>query len=208
MSAPPDSAGSSEPFHDPHVALGKIYTKGGDKGETSLVGGQRVPKDAPRIEAYGTVDELNAVVGMVRAEVVAVGGMAELERQLLRVQHQLFNLGSALSTLKEDLHPKQPRISDQHVQELEDAMDEANTGLPGLTSFILPGADRLDGLWHLARTICRRAERQTVKLLHEAAVDPVDVRYLNRLSDACFVWGRWCLHRRGIAPTLWDPNEG
>lgn len=197
----------TDPFHEPKVGIHRVYTRGGDRGETSLVGGQRVSKDDDRIEAYGTVDELNAVVGLVRVELADAAVLPELDRTLLRVQHALFNLGGALATHLDDRRPDAPAVRDEDVARLEEAMDEANRSLPALTSFVLPGGSRLNALLHLARTVCRRAERAAVRLLRAGGCHGVDVRYLNRLSDAFFVWSRQAAHALGHDEVLWRPNE-
>src|SRR5262249_54024697 len=159
-----------------------------DKGETSLVGGQRLPKDARRIEAYGAVDELNAFVGAacLTAESAASSaeGVIQLALMLKRVQHELFNLGSILATLPADVHPKQPRITEAEIRLLESEIDAMNADLPELRSFVLPGGSRLNVELHICRTVCRRAERICVALAREEEVPPEAVRYLNRLSDA------------------------
>ena len=200
---------SSEPFHDPHVRLSRIYTKTGDEGQTRLVGGQLVDKDHPRIEGYGTVDELNAFVGMARVSATEAGGevAADLAPILLRVQHELFNLGSLLATKPEDLHPRQPRITEPDVVRLEQEIDRFNATLGALHSFVLPGGSRLNTELHACRTICRRAERALVALSRDEGVPPEAMRYLNRLSDALFVWSRWVCHATGVAEVLWQPNE-
>jgi len=194
-------------FNEPRLALNRIYTKRGDLGETSLVGGQRVAKDALRIEAYGTVDELNAFVGaacLTAEESPATREMAEI---LKRVQHELFNLGSILATRPEDVHPKQPRITDAEIQLLESEIDRMNADLPELRSFVLPGGCRLNVDLHVCRTVCRRAERVCVALAGKEGVPPEVVRYLNRLSDAFFVWSRWVSKRLGASEVLWEPNR-
>ncbi|MEM9696787.1 MAG: cob(I)yrinic acid a,c-diamide adenosyltransferase, partial [Myxococcota bacterium] len=145
---------SNDPgYNDPRVAINRVYTKRGDRGETSLVGGQRVQKDAVRIEAYGTVDELNACVGAARTTALEVG-LDSLGTTLLRVQHELFNLGSILATLPEDQHPKQPRVAEADVSALERDMDDRNAELTALRSFVLPGGHRINTDLHLARTVC------------------------------------------------------
>lgn len=197
----------SDPFHEPKVGIHRVYTRGGDKGETSLVGGQRVAKDDHRIEAYGTVDELNAVLGLCRAELDGVGALADLDATLLRVQHALFNLGSALATHVDDRRSDAPAVRDEDVAKLEQVMDQANEALPALTSFVLPGGSRLNATLHLARTVCRRAERCAVTLHRDGGCTDLDVRYLNRLSDALFVWSRQAAHALGDAEVLWQPNE-
>lgn len=202
----------SEPFDKPRLAINRVYTRRGDRGETSLVGGQRVPKDSLRIEAYGTVDELNAFVGAARmsAEEAIKGGsdgLQPLTGTLLRVQHELFNLGSILATLPEDVHPKQARITDAEIARLESEMDQMNEPLPPLRSFVLPGGSHLNADLHICRTICRRAERIAVALASEDSIPEEAVRYLNRLSDALFVWSRWASHAAGAQETLWEPNR-
>jgi cob(I)alamin adenosyltransferase len=198
---------SEKPFHEPHVALNRIYTKRGDAGETSLVGGQRIPKDAPRIEVYGTVDELNAVVGLATVSCGDDARLAPLAAILRRVQHELFNLGSILATLPEDVHPHQPRVTPAEVEQLECEIDAMNANLPPLRSFVLPGGTRLNAELHVARTVCRRAERLLVALTREQSVPPDTIQYLNRLSDALFVWSRWVNHALGVPEVLWAPNE-
>ena len=200
-----------ETFDAPRIALNRIYTRGGDKGETALAGGQRVPKDSLRIEAYGTVDELNAFIGLASVtcveETANAGLLGKLGHILRRVQHELFNLGSQLSTLPKDLHPKQARITSAEIEQLEREIDEMNADLPALRSFVLPGGTRLNAELHAARTICRRAERLTVALARIEETPPEAVRYLNRLSDALFVWSRWSSAQAGAAETLWQPNQ-
>ena len=201
----------SEPFNEPRLAINRVYTRRGDHGQTGLVGGQRVPKDSPRIEAYGTVDELNAFLGAARATVKALASREpRLEMPagvMLRVQHELFNLGSILATLPEDVHPRQPRVTEAEVTQLEHGMDSMNEDLAPLRSFVLPGGSRIDAELHIARTVCRRAERACVALGRVESVPPETVKYLNRLSDALFVWARWAAHITGAAETLWEPNQ-
>lgn len=196
-------------FNEPRLALNRIYTRGGDAGETSLVGGQRLPKDDLRIQAYGTIDELNAFMGLARisCEEAQTTRLGELASVLRRIQHELFNLGSILATRPEDVHPKQPRITDAEVRQLEREIDAMNAGLSPLRSFVLPGGTRLSAELHVARTVCRRAERLLVTLARNEAVPSEAIRYLNRLSDALFVWSRWVNHVLGVPETVWEPNE-
>ncbi|MGI8744610.1 MAG: cob(I)yrinic acid a,c-diamide adenosyltransferase [Bryobacteraceae bacterium] len=191
-------------FNEPRIALNRIYTRRGDGGETSLVGGQRLSKDALRIECYGTVDELNAFLGLACLSAEALPKLATILR---RVQHELFNLGSILATQFEDIHPKQPRITAAEIGRLETEIDSANERLPALRSFVLPGGSRLSAELHVCRTVCRRAERIAVALAREEAVPPEAVQYLNRLSDAFFVWSRWVNYEQGLPELLWEPNE-
>jgi cob(I)alamin adenosyltransferase len=192
-------------FDQPRVALNRIYTKTGDQGQTHLAGGQRVSKDAARIECYGTVDELNAFTGM--AAVSAADSVPSLVPILLRVQHELFNLGSILATKPEDVHPKQARVTEVEVRQLETEIDRMNADLAPLRSFVLPGGTRLNTELHACRTICRRAERIAVALAREEPIPPETIQYLNRLSDAFFVWSRWVNHVLGVAEVLWEPNQ-
>ncbi len=198
-------------FNEPRLALNRIYTRRGDTGETSLVGGQRVAKDAVRIECYGTVDELNSFVGMAcysaHKKAAQFPETARLAEILKRVQHELFNLGSILATKPEDVHPKQPRVTRVEVEQLEREIDEMNEGLPVLRSFVLPGGSRLNTELHVCRTVCRRAERLCVALSREEQVPEDTVQYLNRLSDALFVWSRWANKAMGAPEVLWEPNK-
>jgi cob(I)alamin adenosyltransferase len=194
----------SDRFEQPRLAINCVYTRRGDTGNTSLAGGQRLRKDDPRIEAYGTIDELNSFVGLARESVRQSGpAVAELDAILLRIQHELFNAGSVLATLPEDLHEKQARITEAESRQLERDIDRMNAELPALRSFVLPGGNRLNAELHVCRTVCRRAERECVRM---GGAPAEVIRYLNRLSDAFFVWSRWASQRAGIAETLWDPN--
>ncbi len=197
----------SEQFNEPRIGLNRIYTKTGDSGETGLVGGQRVPKDAQRIAVFGTVDELNAFVGLVRVS-AGEARLAELETIFERVQHELFNLGSVLATLPADLHPMQPRVNNATIEQLERDIDRFNAEVPALRSFVLPGGTRLCAELHVCRTICRRAERELVTLSHQEEIPREALLYLNRLSDAFFVWSRWVNPALGVAEALWEPNKG
>ena len=198
-------------FDQPRLALNRIYTKRGDAGETSLAGGQRVPKDSARIEAYGAVDELNAFVGLAGVSCQEQAGrdpsIGLLSGIIRRVQHELFNLGSILATKPEDVHPNQARITPVEVAQLEREIDAMNEDLPALRSFVLPGGTRLNAELHIARTVCRRAERLLVALSRQEPVPPETIQYLNRLSDAVFVWSRWANHVLRSPEVLWDPNQ-
>jgi cob(I)alamin adenosyltransferase len=192
------------------VRLTKIYTRSGDKGLTGLVGGQRVRKDSLRIECYGSVDELSSCIGLARTaleEPTAPTGAAELAAILRRVQNELFNLGSELATLPADLHPQQPVVAARHVEALEREIDAWNEHLPTLRSFILPGGGWVASYLHLARTVCRRAERLAVTLADEETLGEQVVPYLNRLSDALFVMGRHAARLYGQPEPLWEPEK-
>ena len=196
-----------KPFREPMLALNRIYTKTGDKGETCLVGGQRVGKDELRLECYGTVDELNSHVGLAQSWAAGRTELELLARQLERVQNELFNLGSVLATLPEDVGPQQPRVTDADIKRLEGEMDAMNAGLPPLNSFVLPGGSALNAQLHVCRTVCRRAERLVVALDRRSGAESLNIRYLNRLSDAFFVQSRWASARLGTPEKLWQPNR-
>jgi cob(I)alamin adenosyltransferase len=156
------------------------------------------------------VDELNSFIGVARSTLetftVAAAPLAKLAGILKRVQHELFNLGSILATMPKDVHPKQPRVTAADVAQLEHEIDEANADLKPLRSFVLPGGTRADAELHVCRTVCRRAERLLVALAREGSVPDETLQYLNRLSDALFVWSRWVNHVTGASETLWQPN--
>ncbi len=179
----------------------KVYTRTGDDGTTGLGGGQRVRKDSLRIKAYGTVDELNSVLGVA----LAAGLDARLTTALARVQNELFHLGSDLCILEED---KQrfavPRIEQRHVDALEDLMDDLSEGLPPLENFVLPGGTQGAAELHVARCVCRRAERIAIALARKEPVGAFVVKYLNRLSDALFVMARYENQARHVPDVLWN----
>lgn len=192
------------------VRLNRIYTKAGDGGQTRLVGGQKVSKDALRIESYGTVDELSSCIGLARTALAQPGAPAEaaaLEGTLRRIQNELFNLGSDLATMPEDRHPQQPIIEERHVTALEREIDGWNDALPELRSFILPGGGWVASYLHLARTVCRRAERLMVRLASSEPVSPQAIPYINRLSDALFVMSRHASRIYGEPEPLWEPEK-
>ena len=183
------------------VRLTKIYTRGGDKGKTSLGDGARVSKTSPRVEAYGDVDETNAVIGLVRLQTSG----AE-DEMLARIQNDLFDLGADLCTPEQEA-PKYPplRIAQEQVDRLEQEIDRLNAELSPLNSFILPGGSAASAHLHLARTVCRRAERRMISLSDSEEVNPVAIAYINRLSDFLFVLGRY-LNNKGIEDILWIPG--
>jgi cob(I)alamin adenosyltransferase len=180
--------------------LTKIYTKRGDAGETSLGGGQRTPKDSLRVQVYGTVDELNAHLGVALA-----GGLSERLTQVLpQIQNLLFNLGSDLCFLEEDKAKyAMPQIEAGHVEELEALIDELSEAVGPLRNFILPGGSAGAARLHVARTICRRAERESTTLAREEAIGEHVIPYLNRLSDALFVMARYENRVQGVDEPLW-----
>ena len=182
----------------------KIYTRTGDKGQTSLLGGDRVPKDSLRIESYGTVDELNSHIGLLRD--FAKG---ELDAELMPIQATLFSLGSRLASGTEEQAEKfkVPAITEAHITQLESEMDRMDAELPQMRNFILPGGDMTSSQAHVCRTVCRRAERLIVRLASEEPVPEILVRYLNRLSDLFFVLARSIAHHNGVADTPWTPRQ-
>ncbi|MEI6061021.1 MAG: cob(I)yrinic acid a,c-diamide adenosyltransferase [Bacteroidota bacterium] len=181
----------------------KIYTKTGDKGETSLIGGTRVPKYHERIEAYGTLDELNSFIGNLRDQVAD----AHVREVLLRVQENLFTAESLLATdTTKEIARALPHLSEANVSELENEIDAMNTHLPDLSSFILPGGHPLVSLCHICRTVCRRAERIIIKLASEVPVDEILIKYINRLSDYLFVLARELAFMNNIPDLPWKPD--
>jgi cob(I)alamin adenosyltransferase len=187
------------------IYINRVYTKSGDAGTTRLAGGQERSKDDARFEAFGTVDELNAVLGLV-AEAAGNASEGPTLVRLRRVQNELFDLGGELATLAEDRHPKQALISEEDITRLEREIDEATASQPPLRSFILPGGGELSARLHQARTVCRRAERRTITL-HRAEPQRGEViRYLNRLSDWLFVMGRAAALGSGQGEVLWKPG--
>ena len=197
-------------FKEPKITINKVYTKTGDSGKTGLVGGQRLYKDDIRIEAYGEIDELNAIIGGCKHEVdLKVNEFSDLKKiseVLHRVQHDLFNLGTTLATLPEDLNETLPCVTDADVKKLEDEIDDFNTELPALNSFVLPGGSAINIWLHKARTICRKSERRCVALSKESDLDSSVIPYLNRLSDALFVWSRWVNYIQKCPENTWNPN--
>jgi cob(I)alamin adenosyltransferase len=186
---------------DEPVRLTKIYTRGGDAGETSLGDGSRVSKLDARIAAYGTVDELNAVVGVV----VACGCTETIREVLVRVQNELFDLGADLSVPIE--HEARLRVTQEQVDRLEEECDRLNAELPDLKSFVLPGGSEAASRLHVARTVCRRAEREALIAAGAHDVNPLALVYLNRLSDLLFILARAANAADGRAEPLWRPGS-
>jgi cob(I)alamin adenosyltransferase len=190
------------------VRITRVYTRTGDHGETALVGGRRVPKDSPRIEAYGTVDELNAIIGLARvfnAERKKSGKRHRwLDEVLRRLQNELFDLGSELATPADAVYEGMFRVSGEQVTALERLMDECQKELAPLKSFILPGGGPVGGFLHQARTVCRRAERRVLELSRVEAIGEWPLKYVNRLSDLLFVLSRWVGKHLGETEYLWQ----
>ncbi|MGA7160646.1 MAG: cob(I)yrinic acid a,c-diamide adenosyltransferase [Bacteroidota bacterium] len=178
----------------------KIYTRTGDKGETGLFGGDRVPKDGPRIQAYGAVDELNSLIGIVRA----LKPKKKVDQILQKIQNDLFVLGADLATRKAGKRSLVPRVGRAHVSSLEGIIDSLQLSLRPLTSFILPGGTHVASHLHYARTVCRRAERSTVHLSRSEEINENVLVYLNRLSDLLFVLARFANHSEKKKETKWE----
>ena len=194
---------------DSNIRINKVYTRNGDHGKTSLIGGVKVDKDDLRIDAYGTIDELNSVLGLCISEINKIENKKIKEETIkifTRIQNELFNLGSSLSRLEIDDENNFPSIKKINIIKLENEIDQYNVNLPELTSFVLPGGSSINALLHLARTICRRSERICVSLMKRTKIDENVLPYLNRLSDLFFVFSRWFSHKMNRAETLWDPK--
>jgi cob(I)alamin adenosyltransferase len=192
------------------IRLSRIYTRTGDKGTTALVGGKRVPKESGRLEAYGTIDELNSIIGIVRTYLVEYKDRlgedyAWYSEMLRRIQNELFDVGSELATPPDGEYEGMYKIGAGEVKQLEAEIDRMNDDLEPLKSFTLPGGGVLNAFLHQARTVCRRAERVlwAVKRADETIADQ-DIIYINRLSDHLFVQSRWIAKRLGEPEFLWD----
>ncbi|MBK7976876.1 MAG: cob(I)yrinic acid a,c-diamide adenosyltransferase [Deltaproteobacteria bacterium] len=190
------------------IRINRVYTRSGDDGDTGLVGGRRVPKDSPRIEAYGDVDELNAALGLARvfnAERLEAGPDHRwLDTVFRKLQNELFDLGSELATPPEGEYEGMHRVGPAEVAGLEKLIDHCQEDLEPLKSFILPGGGRVSGFLHQARTVCRRAERKIVTLGRYEPVNEHLLHYVNRTSDLLFVLGRWVAKRTGEQEYLWE----
>ena len=194
------------------MRITKVYTRTGDAGKTRLAGGQQVSKDSLRVEAYGTVDELNASIGLARATNEegsrAVDSARRLEQDLRWVQNKLFDIGGILATAPGQTFKNMPMIKAQDAIRLERMIDRCQKDLAPLKEFILPGGGKVSATLHQARTICRRAERICVRLAREETLDAQIIKFLNRLSDALFVWARWVAKTQGEPEFLWERDTG
>jgi cob(I)alamin adenosyltransferase len=190
------------------VRINRVYTRAGDDGATALVGGRRVPKDSPRIEAYGTIDELNSIVGLARAfnapKLKRGKNYRRLDEILRRIQNELFDLGSELATPREAFYEGMFRVGAFEVTALEKLMDECQKDLAPLKSFVLPGGGPVGGFLHQARTVCRRAERGVLALSRVEDIGEWPLKYVNRLSDLFFVLSRWVGKHLGETEYLWE----
>ena len=193
----------------PNIRINKIYTRSGDNGQTRLIGGKKCFKDDAKVEAYGTVDELNAEIGLCREHIKEIGNkkFSPLIQVLQSIQNELFNLGTQFATSESDHSGDLPKLSKNAIVKLESAIDTANESLSELSSFVLPGGSVINAQFHIARNVCRRAERRAVTLSKIEELDPVNLQYLNRLSDALFAWSRWISSVLGNEEHLWIPNR-
>ncbi len=192
------------------MKLSKIYTKGGDKGQTSLVGGSRISKGSLKVECYGTSDELNSYIGVIRTLSAGIQNKSIEEKCTLtlpRIQNKLFDLGSLLATESGKSYASMPVLDYTHVEELERDMDQMNESLENLSSFTLPGGSLLNAHAHVARTVCRRLERQLVRLQDEDTLPENALIYINRLSDWLFVFSRWVIKKEGQNEYLWEKES-
>jgi cob(I)alamin adenosyltransferase len=190
------------------VRITKVYTRAGDKGETSLVGGKRVPKDSARIEAYGTIDELNSIVGLARVfneESLDAGDAHQfLNGVLCQIQDELFDLGSELATPPEFFVEGMYRVGKDEIERIEKLIDKCQADLEPLKSFILPGGGRIGAYLHQCRTVCRRAEREILEFSRTEEINAAVLKYVNRLSDLFFVLSRWVAKQTGEPEYLWQ----
>ncbi len=190
------------------VRITRVYTRTGDKGETGLVGGKRVPKDSQRIEAYGTIDELNSVVGLARTfndEKINVSEAHRFLDVILRqIQDELFDLGSELATPPDFFQEGMYRVGEREVKKIEQLIDECQKELEPLKSFVLPGGGKIGAYLHQCRTVCRRAEREILRLSRVEKLSEWPLKYVNRLSDLFFVLSRWISKQTGEGEYLWQ----
>jgi len=190
------------------VRITRVYTRTGDKGQTALVGGKRVAKDSPRIESYGTIDELNSIVGLARAFNSEKLGQAEahryLDEVLAKIQDELFDLGSELATPEDAAYEGMYRVGAAEVKRIEETIDHCQKDLAPLKSFILPGGGKGGAFLHQCRTVCRRAERDLLRLSRKEELSEWPIKYVNRLSDLFFVLARWIAKHGGEEEVLWQ----
>jgi cob(I)alamin adenosyltransferase len=190
------------------IRITKVYTRTGDRGDTALVGGKRVPKDDQRIEAYGTIDELNSVIGIARAlneqKLAENDAHGYLDRVLRQIQDELFDLGSELATPADFFQPGMYQVGQAEVKKLEELIDQCQKELEPLKSFVLPGGGVIGAHLHQCRTVCRRAEREILRLTRVEEISEWPLKYVNRLSDFLFVLSRWISRKTGNDEYLWQ----
>ena len=193
-------------YTDPKISINKVYTKTGDSGYTSIVGGHKFIKSDLRIKVFGEIDYLNCSLGTCLSEYSINDKNTELYDYLIKVQNELFNLGNMIATLKEDFNPKMPSVDENSIKKMEKIIDSLNSCLPPLKSFVLPGGCKLSVAFHLSRSICRKCERLAVELSLKEEINPIIIKYLNRLSDLFFVLSRWANCELEASENLWNPN--
>jgi len=202
---------SKDKYTNPKITISKVYTRTGDLGMTSLIGGKSTSKNDPRICAYGKIDELNSYIGACRQSLsssdIKGQDVEKLGKILYRIQNELFNIGNMLATLDSDIAENIPKVEVSHIDTLEKNIDYFNNELPPLNSFVLPGGSNVNIWLHIARTVCRDCERQVVGLSSKENIDDNIIKYLNRLSDALFVFSRWSNYKLSIKETLWNSNQ-
>lgn len=186
------------------MAKSNIYTRTGDAGTTSLAGGERVNKNSVRLESYGTIDELSSSVGVV---IASASGYENVRRQLIKVQNKLFNIGGYLATnVLPGETPAVWGVSEEDIETMEKDIDLFDSEIPKVRAFVLPGGSLLSAYAHMARTVCRRAERRILDLATESFVDPLLITYINRLSDYLFVLARYFNFKEGVSEIVWDKD--
>ena len=202
---------SNKNYNNPNIRISKVYTRTGDQGDTCLVGGRKISKDDLRICSYGEIDELNAYIGGCRQIIIDLNlkhkDIKKILSILYRLQNELFNLGNMLATLDEDIYEGMPRVEKEHIYKMEKDIDYFNKDLPSLKSFVLPGGSQINIWFHISRTLCRKCERTVVALSKKESINPIIIKYLNRLSDGLFVWSRWINIIQSNPEVVWNPNE-
>lgn len=198
-------------YNNPNITISKVYTKKGDKGKTELIGKKNVYKDDVRVKAYGELDELNVIVGGCCQKLSEIKSknikLKTLNQEMIVVQNEIFNLGNMLATVDEVMMENMPQINQDNLSNLEKKINFYNKKLPNLSSFVLPGGSEINIWFNLARTVSRKCERSIVELHKKEPVSDIVLKYINRLSDAFFVWGRWINFNLKIDEELWNPNK-
>ena len=202
---------SKKKYNNPNITISKVYTKKGDKGKTELIGKKNVYKNDVRVKAYGELDELNAIVGgccqklsEIQSKDIKLKALAET---MIVVQNEIFNLGNMLATVDDAILENMPQVNQRTLKNLEESINFYNKKLPNLSSFVLPGGSEINIWLNLARVVCRRCERTIIELHKKEPVSDIILQYINRLSDAFFVWGRWANLNLNIDEKLWNPNK-
>jgi len=197
-------------FLKPKIKINKVYTKTGDQGYTSLIGGKKVKKNSSRICCFGKIDELNVTIGscVVCINLLDIINKNDFILSLVKIQNDLFNLGNMIATPIDNINDMMPKITIKSVKYLEENIDKYNNDLSSLSSFVLPGGSELNIRFHFARTLCRECERIIVDINEKENIDLVTIKYLNRLSDLLFVWSRYVNAKFSIKELTWDPNSG